>query len=150
MGKNPIERGPVARRVSANVHRLRKQDRMSLKGLSKRLGELGRWIPLNGVHGIEQGQRRVDVDDLVALALALKVTPNDLLLPDVRESGNAEIPLTSKVVAVSARAAWEWATFVDSDEYGRLRLTVTAPSDGSDSSTTAEYTPPEREGGNDA
>jgi transcriptional regulator with XRE-family HTH domain len=145
MGKKPIERGPVAERVSANVHRLRKRHNMSLADLSKRLDELGRSININGLHGIERGQRRVDVDDLIALALALRVTPNDLLLPDVRESGDAEISLTSKVVAANARTAWTWATMAEVDlptglglivDNGRARIlsstTSYEPVDGGD------------------
>jgi transcriptional regulator with XRE-family HTH domain len=147
MGTKAVERGPTAERVSANIRQLRERQRLSLAGVSSRLRMVGRPMAASAVHKIENGERRVDVDDLVAFALALKVTPNDLLLPDVRESGDGLIPLTSEMFAVSARAAWEWATFVDSGEYGRLRLTVT--SDDSGSSTTAEYTPPEREGGDD-
>jgi hypothetical protein len=41
----------------------------------------GRPILPSGLSKIEQGQRAVDVDDLVALAIALQVNPNALLLP---------------------------------------------------------------------
>lgn len=52
---------------------------MPVRELSARLKSLGRPILPSGITKIEQGQRRVDCDDLVALAVALKVTPNRLL-----------------------------------------------------------------------
>ena len=52
-----------------------------LRRTEPRLAELGREIPSLGLRRIEAGERRVDADDLVALALALDVTPLALLLP---------------------------------------------------------------------
>lgn len=49
--------------------------------LSRKLAEMGREIPPLGLRRIETGERRVDVDDLVALALALDLSPLALLLP---------------------------------------------------------------------
>ncbi|WP_208766958.1 helix-turn-helix domain-containing protein [Kitasatospora cineracea] len=56
---------------------------------------------------IERGDRRVDVDDLVALALALGVSPNRLLLPDV--ASGAIVDLAPNYVAQPDQA-WAWAT----------------------------------------
>jgi len=78
-----------------------------LAQLSARLAELGRPILPNGISRIEQGERRVDVDDLVALALALDVSPNALLMPD-KANRNIEIKLTS-TFTVSASDVWNWA-----------------------------------------
>src|SRR5690606_13923154 len=50
--------------------------------------------------------RRVDVGDLVALAVALRVTPTRLLLPVDDPTGEAA--LTEKVSATQAEA-WDWA-----------------------------------------
>jgi hypothetical protein len=47
--------------------------------LSDRLAEVGRPIVPSGLSKIELGNRRVDVDDLTALAAALDTIPNDLL-----------------------------------------------------------------------
>lgn len=56
----------------------------------------------------ETGDRRIDVDDLVALAVALGVTPNRLLLPgSVRDDEPVEL---LPEVRVSAIDAWKWAT----------------------------------------
>lgn len=96
---------PVAERVAVNVATLRESRRLSVRGLSARLGELGRPILPSGVTKIEQCRRRVDADDLVALALALDVTPNRLLLPPVTGEKTALTP----DVECSSATAWAWA-----------------------------------------
>ena len=58
---------------------------------------------------IEKGERRVDVDDLVALALALGVTPNRLTLPDMDLPGITTKYLLTPAVAGSPVALWQWA-----------------------------------------
>lgn len=68
--------------VRENIRRLREDVRMPLTELSAKLDELGRPIPVLGIRRIESGERRVDVDDLVALAVALEVSPAALLIPD--------------------------------------------------------------------
>jgi hypothetical protein len=42
---------------------------------------VGHPIPELGLRRIEKGERRVDVDDLLALCLVLGITPVDLLVP---------------------------------------------------------------------
>src|SRR5688572_761624 len=80
---------------------------LTLQQLSNRLAELGRPILLSALSKIEKGQRRVDTDDLVAIALALEVSPNHLLLSDDAES-ESEVRLTHGF-STHAQAAWEWA-----------------------------------------
>ncbi len=63
---------------------------------------------INVLSKMELGQRRVDVDDLVALAVALDVSPNRLLLP-VTANRNTEFALTPNADTTKA-AAWSWAT----------------------------------------
>ena len=70
------------------------------------MGELGRPLLPSGVTKIEQGQRRVDADDLVALAIALRVNPSRLLLSD--DGSDQEMALTP-TVSVPAFLAWQWA-----------------------------------------
>ncbi len=106
MGTRAVRQGPTSERVAANVKRLRDEQRLTLDQLSKRLGEVGRPILASGLSKIEQGDRRVDVDDLVALALALEVTPNALLMPG--HADETQTALTEEVV-VSARRSWRWA-----------------------------------------
>jgi hypothetical protein len=77
--------------LQANIRRFRRADWQDITTaeMSRRLGELGQPIPDTGITKTEQGTRRVDVDDLVAIALALGVTPNALLLPPVDYLGAA-------------------------------------------------------------
>lgn len=60
---------------------MREAQRLPYTELSERLTSLGRPIPVLGLRRIERGERRVDVDDLVALGRALGVPPLLLLLP---------------------------------------------------------------------
>jgi len=72
--------GPTGITVTHRVAQLRGD--MSYAELSRRLEKLGRPIPPLGLRRIEGGARRVDVDDLMALAAALGVSPVTLLMPD--------------------------------------------------------------------
>lgn len=73
--------GPTAATVADNVKRVRFARRLTQEGLSERLREIGRPIPPASIGKIEIGLRQVDVDDLMALAVALDVSPLGLLLP---------------------------------------------------------------------
>ena len=81
MGTHPVQRDATAETVSANVKRLRLEQNLGLRGLSNKLVEVGRPLGHSAVDQIEKGTRRVDVDDLVALAAALGVSPVTLLMP---------------------------------------------------------------------
>lgn len=83
---------------------------MTQRELSVRLGELGRPMLPSVVAKIEAGERRVDVDDLVALSIALNVQPSRLLLPDT--AGDDEVPLTP-TFSMPGWCAWDWATGVN-------------------------------------
>jgi transcriptional regulator with XRE-family HTH domain len=97
--------GPAGERVAENVQRLR--GAMSYRELSERLDALGRPIPVLGLSRIESKARRVDADDLMALAVALDVSPVRLLLSPERTDD--DVPLTPAHAAPWA-AAWRWAT----------------------------------------
>lgn len=73
--------GATGETVAANLARVRKSQQISLQDLEQRLIALGRRISFSGLSKIERGERRVDVDDLMALAIALDVSPLGLLLP---------------------------------------------------------------------
>jgi transcriptional regulator with XRE-family HTH domain len=79
--KKRTDLGPIGVAVAANIERLRKSQNLSYAELSRRLDALGRPIASLGLTRIRARERRVDVDDLVALALALGVSPTTLLLP---------------------------------------------------------------------
>ncbi|MFJ6293241.1 helix-turn-helix domain-containing protein [Streptomyces griseoviridis] len=97
--------GSVGQRLAKEVARVR--GRTSVRELSARLAKLGRPILPSGITKIEQGKRRVDVDDLVALSLALKVTPTRLLLGPPPTDGTAEDPAHDEV--------WEEDNYVTQD-----------------------------------
>lgn len=99
--------GPIARNVRASVEELAADRGLSMRRLSALLEELGRTIPPLGLSRILKDERRVDVDELVALALALGVNPNALLFP--RAAGrDAEVELTPEVRHRSF-TVWAWA-----------------------------------------
>ena len=99
--------GPTGIRVARNVLRSRENAELSLRGLSELLRECGRPILASGILKIEHQKRRVDVDDLMALAIALDVTPIALLLGQV--DGGAEVELTPTLTKPTDDA-WRWAT----------------------------------------
>ncbi|MFF7158134.1 helix-turn-helix domain-containing protein [Streptomyces sp. NPDC008139] len=94
--------------MSENLKRLRKARGLTTTALAAALAddEIEHPIPASGITRIEKGDRRVDVDDLVALAVALNVSPLTLLLPD---SIGEELVHLSRGYAVPARIAWSWA-----------------------------------------
>lgn len=106
MGSRRVGRGAVAARVQHNLRGLRTARRLTQADLSQRLRELGQPILPTGIAKIEDGTRRVDADDLVALAVALGVTPNRLLLP--AGTDDEQVPLTP-TRTVTAQEAWRWA-----------------------------------------
>jgi hypothetical protein len=73
--------GPAGHNLRRNVRRLREDRRWSYREMEERLAGSGRGIPLVELGWIEAGERRVEVDELVALAAIFGVTPMDLLEP---------------------------------------------------------------------
>lgn len=103
--KNPL--GPTGETVASNVRRLRTKHGLAYTELSAKLSELGRPIPPLGLRKIESQDRRVDADDLMALAVALGTNPNALLFPP---SANGRHILTLTAVGMEiASSVWKWA-----------------------------------------
>ncbi|MFF4425048.1 helix-turn-helix domain-containing protein [Streptomyces sp. NPDC001549] len=104
--RGAVEMGATAATVAANVRRLRDDVRgWSTYELAGRLAKAGRPIAPSAVAKIERGERQVSVDDLMALAVVLGVSPVTLLLPvDARQS--TEVTGAGQV---DAKAAWHWA-----------------------------------------
>ncbi|GAA1243348.1 hypothetical protein GCM10009676_31210 [Prauserella halophila] len=102
--KNPL--GPTGQVVRQNVEQLRSARGLDYKKLSALLGEYGRPIPPLGLSRIEKGTRRVDADDLTALAVVLGVNPNRLLFP-VGELPD-DVALTPELT-VPVGEVWAWA-----------------------------------------
>lgn len=78
--------GPAARNLVTNIERLCRARRLSWRKLSAGLEAAGRPIPPLGLSRMAAGERRVDVDELVALAQVLDVTPGELLAPPGTET----------------------------------------------------------------
>ncbi len=73
--------GPMHRRVAAGVAYWRNKRGWSLDDLSENLADIGRPIHAVSLSRLGTGQRRIDVDDLAALAKVFGVRPEDLLSP---------------------------------------------------------------------
>jgi transcriptional regulator with XRE-family HTH domain len=116
MDKGRTGASPARRNVAINMRAIRKERGMSLRALSTRMGELGRSLAPDTLSRIERAAfggpkqlRRVDVDDLVALALALGVTPSRLLLPGPQTISTPPRVQLTTVVNAPPRAIWRWA-----------------------------------------
>lgn len=79
MADKKIPQNGTGETVRVNFKRLR--GGMQYKELAQKLEAIGRPIPTLGLRRIEAGERRVDVDDLMALAVVFDVSPLTLLLP---------------------------------------------------------------------
>lgn len=101
---NPI--GAAGINVASNLKRLRQRAGLDLRGLSARLRGSGHLISASGLSKIENMERRVDVDDLVALAVALDVSPLALLLPN--RGDLAPAPMTATNGELGANVVWLW------------------------------------------
>ena len=107
--KAPTPPGPIGAAVAANVEAHRAAQNLSYAALSRRLAELGRPIPALGLTRIRDGQRKVDADDLVALALALEVSPATLLLPPAPdEDAGGTALVTERGGYYPRRQIWNW------------------------------------------
>ncbi|WP_430378436.1 helix-turn-helix domain-containing protein [Streptomyces sp. B1-3] len=106
MANRALESGPVGERVAAQVARIRARKGWDQKQLSDRLAAVGRPMSPSVISKIEQGDRRVDADDLVALARALNVYLAGLLLP-LDDSPGSSVELT-RGSNVPADVAWAW------------------------------------------
>ena len=100
--------GPAAEAVANNVKAIREPRGLSQQQLALQLGWLGRPMQTSAVATVESGDRRVDVDDLTALAVALNVPVARLLLPDV-DDDEAEVH-DVPAYSVPMWSAWAWAT----------------------------------------
>ena len=115
--RKPVRLGITGVRVSERLREVREdvRPRMSLRHLEIELERIGHPISADGLSKIEIGKRKVDVDDLVALAVALRVSPVTLLLP-ATEANSDRVRLTERV-EVHARNAWDWARVRGTNPY---------------------------------
>ena len=81
--KNHI--GSSGKTVVGNIRALRGMQSLNYTQLSSRIADEGRLISAVGVRRIEALERRIDVDDLTAIAAALNTTPTALLNEDAAD-----------------------------------------------------------------
>lgn len=98
--------GPTGMTVARNVARLRNARGLTTVQLAKLLEDAGRPITASSITKLELGQRKVDVDDLIVIALALRVSPTALLLPPTADQHDST-PITS-AGEIGANLAWDW------------------------------------------
>lgn len=98
--------GPSGMTVARNVARFRNARGFTTVQLAKLLEDAGRPITASSITKLELGQRKVDVDDLVTLAVVLRVSPSALLLPPTADPATT-VEITS-AGAVPADLAWVW------------------------------------------
>jgi hypothetical protein len=72
--------GGAGRALATNIKRVRETQRLTYAELSRRLAKQGRHVPVLALQRIETMKRRVDFDDLLALAYVLEVCPVDLMV----------------------------------------------------------------------
>jgi len=105
-GKEP-DTGPTSNTVAANVTKFRGDLGMNYTDLSEQLGKAAGWsINAVGIRRTEKGERRVTPDDLIALALALGVSPITLLMPATSDPAD-EVEVTG-ADKVTADRLWAW------------------------------------------
>jgi hypothetical protein len=80
MASDDTRVGPAGLVLAANIARVREASRLSYIDLSRELARAGRPIPELGLRRIEKGERRVDFDDLLAIAYVLRVCVVDLMI----------------------------------------------------------------------
>lgn len=101
--------GPIGQRLGDQVRRIRGDLDITQSELSRRLSAHGRPIPVASIGRMESGQRKIDVDDLMAIAYVLDVSPLALLLP-FTESPSDEFRPAGVGKTMDALTAWQWAS----------------------------------------
>jgi transcriptional regulator with XRE-family HTH domain len=112
MAGKKSDHGPTGAAVASNVKRIREARNLGYAEMSRRLADVHRDIPPLGLRRIESGERRVDVDDLMALAVTLDVSPIRLLMPPGGTDAYADADATGAGTR-PAHELWNWLTAKD-------------------------------------
>ncbi|MDV6312094.1 helix-turn-helix transcriptional regulator [Gordonia amicalis] len=100
--------GPVGETVMRNITYHRTLRKLSIAALADLVTRQGHRLTRQALSEVELGNRRVDVDDLVALARALDISPATLLMPLTRDHDD-----TVEVIgdaSAPAEVVWSWLT----------------------------------------
>ncbi|MGP5701490.1 helix-turn-helix domain-containing protein [Glutamicibacter arilaitensis] len=106
--RKPIAQGPSGRAVAENLARIRRRVNMTAGELVATMERAGYKLPRTAISDIENGYRRVNADDIMALSVALNVNPNALLLPSTADSHLVGDEITGAVPETSGKDAWAW------------------------------------------
>jgi transcriptional regulator with XRE-family HTH domain len=99
--------GPIGRTLIKALEELLRASGLSQRRLAAELESIGRPIPALGIARILKGERRVDVDELVALAVLFGVNVSSLVLP-VHAAADDVVELTP-AVRQRVNVTWNWA-----------------------------------------
>lgn len=105
-GMKKLDLGPTGAYTAARIAEVRTHRGFTYQGLAAKLVELKWPIPELGLRRIESQARRVTVDDVMALAAALGVSPLELMIPTATTSLPSP---TGTGDDVSLDEAWAWA-----------------------------------------
>lgn len=97
--------GPIGKQVGENLAQLRNARRLTTERLAEEVRQLGVEMTASTVTKIEKHSRRITVDELVAFAAVLDVSPVSLMLP----AGKTERVQLAEGLAVPWERAWRWA-----------------------------------------
>lgn len=105
MAAKKIEIGESGRSVALNVTIRRATAGLAVAELAEKVTAAGRHLTRQALSEIEAGRRRVDADDLAALALALETSPAALLMP---RADHAEDVVSRTGARMPAHVVWAW------------------------------------------
>lgn len=103
--------------VAANVRTARQAIGMDLRTFAERVKATGRTMSPSGLSKVENGDRRVDVDDLTVFAYILQTTPAALLTPPADAPDPAGVPAGVPEAQFTAEELRTWVQ-------GRVKLTT--------------------------
>jgi hypothetical protein len=98
--------GPAGEVLAASIRRIRTAQRLAFAELSRELDKVGRPIPELGLRRIERGERRVDYDDLLALAYVLRVCPVDLMVSSAANDDDPYPVIPAREFKVGSVREW--------------------------------------------
>ncbi len=120
MATRKVEIGATGETVRENIARIRRERGITLRELSRRLSTSDRPLSYPTLSQIETGARRIDVDDLMVLAIVLDVSPNTLLIPAA--SNSEESVNITGAKGVSLREVWYFLLGMRSLAHGDLEF----------------------------
>ncbi|MBF6060569.1 helix-turn-helix transcriptional regulator [Nocardia terpenica] len=126
MNEQEYPRGPFSRAVASNIKRLRGDQGLTHVDLENKIDQLN-LLPRRSLHRlaigrVESGRKTVDPDELIALSIALDVSPITLLMPEIGQRDGVDgTELTGEKLWAWLRADEPYGV-APGDRIGRARL----------------------------